>query len=91
MRYARGSRVANGVCVRASMLVAMRALCLVLAAVVLSGCGSALLQSEASPQLPPRPVRAIGAYVAGPDSMAASFQANIAVEAARHGLTACVA
>ena len=70
------------------MLVAMRAFCLALIAMALSGCGSALLQSETSPQLSPRPVRAIGAYVAGPNSLAASFQANIAVEATRHGLTA---
>ena len=70
------------------MLVAMRAFCLALIAMALSGCGSALLQSETSPQLSPRPVRAIGAYVAGPNALAASFQANIAVEATRHGLTA---
>jgi hypothetical protein len=70
------------------MLVAMRALCLVSVAMALCGCGSALVQSETSPQLPSRPVRAIGAYVAGPNSLAASFQANIAVEAARHGLAA---
>ena len=66
----------------------MRAFCLALIAMALSGCGSALLQSETSPQLSPRPVRAIGAYVAGPNALAASFQANIAVEATRHGLTA---
>lgn len=72
--------------VKASMLFARRAFCLVLAASALSGCGAALVQGEASPQLPPRPVRAIGAYVSGPKSLAASFQANIAVEATRHGL-----
>jgi hypothetical protein len=53
----------------------------------LSGCGSALLQSETSPQLSPRPVKAIGAYVAGPNSLAGSFQANIAIQGTRHGLT----
>lgn len=86
-------RVGAIVGVKASMLVAVRAFCLVLAAMALSGCGAALLRGEASPheasqQLPPRPVRAIGAYVAGPDSLAAGFQANIAVEATRRGLTA---
>ena len=70
------------------MLVAMRALCLALVAMALSGCGSALLQSETSPQLSPRPAMAIGAYVAGPNSLVGSFQANIAVQATRHGLTA---
>ena len=55
---------------------------------MLAACGPALVQSEAGPQFPPRPVGRIGAYVTGPDSLVASFQANIAVEAARHGLAA---
>jgi hypothetical protein len=72
------------------MIVASRAVCLAWAGMVLSGCGSTVLQSEASPSPHPppsaHPVNRIAAYVAGPDRLVASFQADIAVEAGRRGL-----
>jgi hypothetical protein len=70
------------------MCALLRATWLALAAMMLSACTSALVQGEASPGAPVRPVTRLVAYVTGPDSVVASFQANIAVEAARHGLAA---
>lgn len=72
------------------MLMSVRVVCVAVAGISLSACGAALLQSEASPppQAPPapHPVSRIAAYVAGPDKLVASFQADIAVEAGRRGL-----
>lgn len=74
------------------MVVAIRAACLALAGIALSDCSSAVLQTaaspqgSASPQGPARPVSHIAAYVIGPKALMASFQADIAVEAARRGL-----
>jgi hypothetical protein len=70
------------------MFSAARVVCVALAGIALSACGSAVLQSEGGPRLPARPINRLVAYVAGPDSLVASFQANIAVEAGRHGLVA---
>jgi hypothetical protein len=70
------------------MCALLRATWLALAAVTLSACASALVQGEGSLEAPVRPVSRLVAYVTGPDSVVASFQANIAVEAARHGLAA---
>jgi hypothetical protein len=69
------------------IIVLTRGICLA-GGLVLSACGSAVVQSEGSPHLALRPVSRIGAYVTGPDALVRSFQADIAVEAARHGLTA---
>jgi hypothetical protein len=55
---------------------------------MLSACALGSIQSEGSLQAPARPVSRLVAYVSGPDSLTASFQANIAVEAARRGLAA---
>jgi hypothetical protein len=55
---------------------------------MLSACASELVQGEGSPEAPIRPVSRLAAYVTGPNSVVSSFQANIAVEAARHGLAA---
>jgi len=55
---------------------------------MLSACVSAWVQGEGNLEAPVRPVSRLVAYVTGPDSLVASFQANVAVEAARHGLAA---
>ncbi len=73
------------------MVMAIRAACLALAGMGLAACSSAVLQTASSPQGsgpqgPARPVSHVAAYVVGPNALAASFQADIAVEAARRGL-----
>jgi hypothetical protein len=70
------------------MIVLARGICLALVGLVLSACGSSVVQSEGSPHLPLRPVSRIGAYVTGPEALVQGFQADIAVEAARRGLAA---
>jgi hypothetical protein len=70
------------------MFASIRATCLVLAGMVLSACALGSIQGEGSLPAPARPISRLVAYVSGPDSLAASFQANIAVEAASHGLAA---
>jgi hypothetical protein len=55
---------------------------------MLSACASALVQGEGGLEAPVRPVTRLVAYVTGPDSVVSSFQANIAVEAAKRGLAA---
>jgi hypothetical protein len=70
------------------MLAAARTVCVALAGIMLCACASVLVQGEGGPQLPARPVNRLVAYVAGPDSLVASFQAYIAVEAAKRGTAA---
>jgi hypothetical protein len=70
------------------MCALLRATWLALAALTLSACASSLVQGEGSPEAPVQPVSRLVAYVTGPNSLVSSFQANIAVEAARHGLAA---
>lgn len=70
------------------MFAAVRMVCVASAGITLSACASALVQGEGSPQLPARPLSSLVAYVAGPVSLVASFQADIAVEAAKRGIAA---
>ena len=70
------------------MCALVRATWSALAAMTLSVCALALVQGESSLAAPVRPVSRLVAYVTGPESLVSSFQANIAVEAARHGLAA---
>jgi hypothetical protein len=70
------------------MFAPIRAACLALAGMMLSACALGSIQGEGSLPAPARPISRLVAYVSGPDSLAASFQANIAVEAAMHGLSA---
>jgi hypothetical protein len=70
------------------MFAPIRAICLTLAGMTLSACALASLQREGNPAAPARQVSRLVAYVTGPDALVASFQANIAVEAARRGLAA---
>jgi hypothetical protein len=69
------------------MFSAIRAACLGLAAITLSGC----LTSEtgvADRMLPPRQLNRLVAYVSGPAAVASNLQMNISGEARRRGLAA---
>src|SRR5579864_4535460 len=72
---------------RQLMFSAIRAACLGLAAIALSGC----LTSEtgdADRMVPPRQLNRLVAYVAGPAAVASNLQMNISGEARRRGLVA---
>jgi hypothetical protein len=71
---------------RLRMVEPMRMACVVLAGIMLSACALASIQRDGSREAPARPVSRFVAYVIGPDALVSSFQANIAVEAARRGL-----
>jgi hypothetical protein len=70
------------------MFAPVRAACLILAGMMLSACALGSIQGENNLQAPARPVSRLVAYVSAPDSLVPSFQANIQVEAAKHGLSA---
>jgi len=70
------------------MFATFRATSLTLAGMMLSACALASVQGEGNLGAPARQVSRLVAYVTGPDSLVASFQANVAVEAAKHGLAA---
>jgi len=69
------------------MFSAIRAACLALAAITLSGCLTAET-GDADRMLPPRQLNRLVAYVAGPASVASNLQMNISGEARRRGLVA---
>jgi hypothetical protein len=65
-----------------------RSICLVAAAINLSGCISTSMQGYADRELPAKPVSRIIAYVAGPNPLASSIQASVSEEAKKRGLVA---
>jgi hypothetical protein len=69
------------------MLSGIRAACVALSAMTLSGCLTTET-SDADRMLPPRQLNRLVSYVAGPATVAANLQTNISGEARRRGLAA---
>lgn len=65
-----------------------RFICVVAAALSLSGCITTSMQGYADRQLPAKPVGRIVAYVAGPGPLVSSIQASVSEEAKKRGLVA---
>jgi hypothetical protein len=65
-----------------------RSICVVAAAISLSGCITTSMQGYADRELPAKPVSRIIAYVAGPNALVSSIQASVSEEAKKRGLVA---
>ncbi len=65
-----------------------RCVCVVGAAISLSGCITTSMQGYADRELPAKPVSRIIAYIAGPSPLVSSIQASVSEEANKRGLVA---
>jgi hypothetical protein len=70
------------------MFSAIRSICFLATALILSGCITTSMQGYADRELPAKPVSRIIAYVAGPSALVSSIQASVSEEARKRGLVA---
>jgi hypothetical protein len=70
------------------MFLAKRTVCVIAAAISLTGCITASMQGYADRELPAKPVSRIIAYVAGPAPLVSSIQTSVSEEARKRGLVA---
>jgi hypothetical protein len=70
------------------MFSAKRSVCLIAAAIGLSGCITTSMQGYADRELPAKPISRMIAYVAGPGPLVSSIQTSVNEEARKRGLVA---